>query len=403
MDKIKLALMATFLFFQGIQARQPYHATITVDTTSATVSDPNLVDLSRDLKSDKIEALIPIYTPTSAVSIAINLRGVMADATFAANSTDFVVTIPQTGVTQTFQGATREESILLFKESVRDGGPKHKLLKAYARYSPIDPIAGNPNSLMAQMAQSDYAMGLLSPLSGCGCGWTAQPILHQFQTGFNGIRAFSDGYETTAVTAPLRYSYSPDRQWALIIDAPFTYFRNGGASSVFGSLGVGLRLPITEGWSLTPLFRLGSGGSLDLCTSGNFVSAGITSVFEYKISDYVLRLTDYVGYFASTNLWLTGVNFNYHLHNYVFKNGLSMTTCEALTLCDRTINFSALIVDTCFTRDRLFIRHYDEVEIAVIANYINPCLDYDCASIGFSYQFGEKKYRGYCLKMTYQF
>lgn len=402
MNKIIL-VMLTVLSFQTLVARQPYHATVTVNTVSATVSDPNVVDLSRDLRSDKIQALIPIYTPTSPVLIDINLRGILAIAGFAANSTDLVVFIPQTGVSQTFQGGTRDDSILLFKESIKEGGPKRKLLRAYARYSPIDPIAGNPNSLLAQMAQSDYAMGLLSPLSGCDCCWSSQPTPHQFQVGLDGIRAFSEGYETTAITVPLRYSYSPDCQWAFMIDAPLTYFRNGGASSLFLSLGVGLRFPITEGWSLTPQFRLGSGGSLDLCTSGNFISAGITSVFEYKLTNYVLKLTDYIGYFSSTNLWLTGINFNYHLHNYVYKNGFSITTCDALTLCGRSINFSASFVDTCFSKDKLFINHYDEVEVAAIIQYINPCLDYDCATLGFSYQFGNHKYHGYRLKIAYQF
>jgi len=406
MDKIKTKLMILFLFlFQGVslQARQPYHATVIVDGISATVSAPNLVDLKRDLRSGSLEALIPVYTPTSPAAIDINLRGIDILGSFAANSTTFVIDIPQTGTTTSFTGSTRAESLALFKDFIQDGGNKHNLLKAYAKFSPIDPIAGNPNSLMAQMAQADYLMGLLSPLSGCDCSWSAQPILHQFQTGANTTRAFSKGFETTAVTTPLRYSYSPDRHWALIIDAPFTYFRNGGASSVFGSLGFGLRLPITNEWSLTSIIRAGSGGSVDLCTAGTFISTGLTSVYEYKLCDYVLALTNYAGYITSTNLWLTGINFNYHLHNYIFKNGLSITSCGGLTICDRPVNVSLSFVDSYFAKDRLFIRHYDEFTATLITNYVLPWLDYDCFTIGFSYQFGEKHYKGYCVNMAYQF
>lgn len=400
---IKLLAFIILGYGTSVEARQPYHARVTVDTTSASVSDPNLVDLSRSLKTTSIQKLIPIYTPVSPVSIDINLRGITALTSFAANSTTLVVQIPQAGTVQTFTGSTREESLVLFRDFIRNGGDRHKLLRAYARFSPIDPIAGNPNSLMAKMAQSDYLLGKLSPLSGCDSCWSAQPIVHQFQTGLNSERAFSSGFDATLVTLPLRYSYSPNLSWALILDAPFTYIRNGGASSLFSSLGFGLRLPITCNWSLTPTFRTGAGGSLDLCTSGCFLSSGVTSVYNYKISDFVLTMTNYAGYFTSTNLWLTGINFNYHLHNYVIKNGLSLTTCKGFTLCKIPLNFGVSFTDTYFARERLFIKHYDEIGLSLIATGINPCLNYDCVTLEFAYQFGEKSYKAYQLNLAYQF
>lgn len=389
--------------FSSMEARQPYHATATVGFDSAMVSDPNLVDLSRNLKTTSLEQLLPLYTPTSAIAFNINLRGINAIAAFAASSTTLVVAIPQAGITESFTGATRDDSIILFKDYLRDGGNRHRMLRAYAKYSPIDPIAGNPNSLMAQMAQSDYLLGHLSPLVGCNCCWNAQPVVHQFQAGLNTTRAFSDGYETTTMALPLRYSYSPNLNWAFILDAPIVYIRNGGASSINTSFGFGLRLPVTYNWSLTPILRLGSGGSLDLCASGNFVSAGLTSVYNYKIWDYVISMTNNAGYITSTNLWLTGVNFNYHLQNYILKNGFSLTSCEGLCLFNRSVNFSVSFVDSYFTTNRLFIRHYDEIEVSLITSCLNPRLDYDCLIIGFAYQFGEKSYKGYSLNLAYQF
>ncbi|EFB40726.1 hypothetical protein [Parachlamydia acanthamoebae] len=406
MKKIIAILYSTFLLLShstAIYGREPYHATVTVNNVNASVSAPNLVDLKRELKTTSLESLLPIYTPTSPVSLDINLRGLIAFTSFAANSTTLVVNIPNAGITTTFDGGTRDQSLTLFKEFIKEGSAVPRLLRAYARYSPIDPIAGNPNSLMAQMAQSDYLVGHLSPLSGCDCCWSAQPIVHQFQTGTFASRAFSKGFDTTTVTLPLRYSYSKDHHWALIVDVPFTYNRNGGASSVFGSLGIGIRVPIFSNWSITPTIRGGAGGSLDLCTSGSFVSTGLVSVYNCKLFKHVLSLTNYVGYFASTNLWLTGVNFNYHLHNTIFKNGLSCTSCKGFTICNRPINFKVSVEDTYFAGDRLFIRHYDEVSIALITHCVNPYIDYDCLSIGIAYQFGQESYKSYALNFAYQF
>lgn len=402
LSKITLSCV---LIYQAVavQAHQPYQATVTVGSTSAHVAEPNLRDLSSALRTTSLELLIPTYTPVTPVSIGIDLRGIDTLTSFAADSTVLVVEIPQAGIVETFSGATRDDSILLYKEFLRDGGTKHKLLRAYAKYSPIDPIAGNPNSLMAQMAQSDYLLGRLSPLSGCECGWSAQPILHQFQVGLNAGRAFSKEFDTSTVSPNIRYSYSPDSERALVIDAPFTYIRNGGASSLFGSLGFAFRLPVTHNWSLTSTVRAGFGGSLDLCTSGVFLSTGVMSTYQYEMFDCVLAMTNYAGYFTSTNLWLSGVNFNYNLHNYVFKNGLSLTTCKGFAVCERPVNMSVSIIDSYFTGQRLYMQHYDEIGVSLITTHVNPYIDYDCLSLGFSYQFGEQSYTGYVLNMAYQF
>lgn len=402
---LPLIILASILILQSalLHAREPYHATVTVSTESVTISAPNMSDLSQDLRGDNLQSLIPFYTPTSPVSIDINLRGIDVVTSFAANSTTLIVEIPQAGTTQVFTGTTREESIQLFSGFIRDGGSKHKLLRAYARFSPIDPIAGNPNSLMAQMAQADFLLGQLSPLSGCNCCWSSQPIVHQYQNGLYAGRAFSKGFDTTTVTLPIRTSYSPQGDWALIFDFPVTYNRNGGASSLFGSLALALRLPITCNWSLTPSLRWGTGGSADLCTFGSFISVGATSVFHYKINQYVLSITNYAGYFTSTNLWLSARNLNYHLHNYVFKNGLSLTSCNGFVVCNRPINFSLSLIDSYFAREKLFINHYDEVGFSLFTTHVNPLLCYDCLSVGLSYQFGKKSYKGYRLNLTYQF
>lgn len=387
-----------------LEARQPYHAAITVGPETATISDPNLVDLTRALKTDNIRELIVFYTPVTPVEIDINLRGIDIETSFAAFSTTLEVAIPVAGIFETFTGETRDDSIKLFKEFIKEGSKNRQLLRAYAKYSPIDPIAGNPNSAMAVMAQSDYLLGRLSPLSGCDpCCWQAQPITHQFQSGLEWERGFSEGFDTTSVTLPLRYSYSPNRRWALIVDAPFTFNANGGAYSVFASMGIGVRFPITTFWSLTPILRIGGGGSFDLCTSGNFFTTGLTSNLDYKVGSYVLSMTNSAIYSTTTNLWLTGINFNYHLQGYIFKNGLSFTSCEWLKLCGRPVNYSVTFIDSYFTSNRLYMRHYDEVGFAFIVNDVNPCLDYDCLSLGISYLFGQKHYHGYSLNIVYQF
>ena len=166
---------------------------------------------------------------------------------------------------------------------------------------------------------------------------------------------------------------------------------------------MGWRCQITPRWSLTSVLRGGAGGSLDLCTAGSFVSFGLTSAFNYPISSFVLTMTNYGGYFTSTNLWMTGINFNYHLHNYVIKNGLSVVSCQGVVVCNRQFQYGLSLEDTYFFRDHLFLSHYDEIGVSVLTTGLNPCLDYDCLSLTFTYQFGQKNYRGYFVNLSYLF
>lgn len=407
MKKVFLSLFLGCLLLGtglNVYAREPYHVTVVVGPEIAKVSEPNIIDMVRELKTSALEEVLPFYTPVTPVLFDFNLRGIDAIASYAANSTTLNVQIPQLGINESFSGATRDDSLDLFRDFLKNNGNNNqKILKNYAKLTAIDPIAGNPNSLMSQMAQSDYSFGRLSPLAGCSCCWSSQPIVHQFQLGLNTGRAFADEFDTTLISLPLRYSYSPCLNWAFILDAPMTLIKNGGAYSVFSSLGFGFRIPIIRDWSLTPTLRAGVGGSADLTTGGAFVSAGLTSNFGYPISNYVLTMTNYAGYFSSTPLHLGGINFDYHLHNYIFKNGVVFTTCNGFEFYNRLINFNMTFTDTVLEGDPLFIEHYDEVGVALIINGINPYLDYDCLSLGISYQFGQEGYKGYYMNLLYQF
>jgi hypothetical protein len=398
----KLIIIFLTIFSCFLEARQPYHGTITVEMESAVVSAPNIGNLVKDLRTSAIEDLIPIYTPTSAVSLGLNLRGLLATAAFAANSNTLTLDIPQAGVSTSFTGSTRDDSVTLMKEFLKSNA-NGRIFNAYAKYSPIDPIAGNPNSLMSIMAKYDYAYGRLSPLSGCECCWSSQPILHQFQAGLNVGRGLTKGFETTTITLPLRYSYSRDGQHAFIIDMPITFNKYDGAYSLSQSLGLGYRMPLTCHWSVTPTLRLGFGGSIDLATAGAFAATGIVSNFNYPIWNHVFSLTNQVTYFASLPLHLGDINYDYHLYNFVFKNGFSLVSCCGFELCGRTINYGLTFVDTDFEGDTLFIEHYDEVGVFLYTSGVNRCIDYDSLTLGFVYQFGQKNYKGYLLNMIYQF
>jgi len=401
----RLFYFFVFLALQApLSARNPYHAKVTVDIFSEKFSASTFLNLTEELTTKNIGHDIPNYTPNTPASIALNLRGLEATIAFQANSTTLVFTMPQTGLTETFTGATRDQSLALFRDFIsnnKDG--LRRLHKAQRKFTPIDPVAGNPNSLLALMPQADYLLGRLTPLSGCDCCWSAQPVHYLFQTGFLDTEAMCRGFNTTNYSFPLRYSFSPDHRWAFILDMPLNVIVDGRAFCLDTSLGLGVRMPVTPNWSLTPILRTGVNVSIDLSTGGSFISTGVTSCYDFHIRNWVLSVIDYAGYITSLPLHAGGINFDYHLHNFVFKNGLALTSCQGWQVCGRPVNLSLTYENSAFTGSTLFIEHFNEVGLALITQHIIPCLCYDLLSLNVSYQFGHRSYKAYTIGLIYQF
>ena len=82
---------------------------------------------------------------------------------------------------------------------------------------------------------------------------------------------------------------------------------------------------------------------------------------------------------------------------------MALTSCQGVEICGRIINYGLTFVDSDFEGDSLFMEHYDEIGVSLNTSCVNPCIDYDCLSVSFVYQFGQKNYKGYILNMAYQF
>ncbi len=401
---IFLALIL-FSISAQVEGKSPYKATFTAGSQSGSAATSNIVDLVEDLSTAAIQKKLSGYTSTSPLSLDLNLRGLDATASYGAGSAVLNVQIPQEGVSLTFSGSTREESNRLFEEYYLTGGHNAShWRKVYAEYTPIDPIAGNPNSLLSLMAAADYNLARLDPLSGCSeCKWSSQSMGNEFQLGLSVGKAMIKGWDTIVITAPLRYSYSPQHTWALILDLPVTFLDNGSAWSVDGSVALGVRIPVVYTWTLTPEVRWGLGGSLSLATLGSFIDAGLNSNINIPISDFVLGITNFAGYYGTIPLTWGGIRFDYDLSNVILKNGIHLTTCRELCICNIPFNFDFAITDSLFLGDKLYIEHYDEVSFFVICNHLNALVKRDSLLFGASYQFGEKGYNAYTGTVAYQF
>lgn len=114
------------------------------------------------LTTDNLQSALPSYTDISAATGVIDYRGLPMNFSFTANSPFLTMTIPDLGVTEVFQGATRDESKDLLVAYLEGDGADtvDRIQQELARVSAVDPVAGNPGSLMGQLVDADFNLAM---------------------------------------------------------------------------------------------------------------------------------------------------------------------------------------------------------------------------------------------------
>ena len=403
--------------------------------TSAQATDPFFVDLSVDglqtsFGDTSIQGLIDQIDPqalenryrnsgvdprTGDVSIALDFRGLQGVSMhFTSSSGRLDFAIPALGVSQSF-GETRACSILdpsgcrdARKQSLEElkdflkTNPDFlkKLLTALARLSPIDPLAGNPESLFSRKMKGDFDHGFTNKVSQIwGCGTSAfnfnndAPIQVAAVGGVSDIFAEAQAraaelqaqneigwgvlasnttatgtrgdFKSTGFVMPLSYTakLDSDPRKKIRFDLPVTYTDTEGAISY--SLGVGLAYthPLTDDWSLTPAIGAGATGSEDLGAAGGVSSYSLTSAYTWRLGGMALSMGNSVGQYDSLGLTIGDVEAEADISNTVFTNGFLLTGPNSLIAKNLVIEYS--LVDTRIMGDEVYADAYDEIGIAL--------------------------------------
>jgi hypothetical protein len=371
---------------------------------------PTITDLIHTLQTANLQSLTSAYTDTSAASAVLNIRGVTALAAFDANSTTLHFSVPSAGVTQSFTGATRNDSEQQLLDFLlrNGGGMATRILQQMVASSPVDPVAGNPGSLQNSMAAADFSIGTGIGLNGVdapamGPGGTLLKQPNIFALGGD-VGFFNEGgYTSTVVTVPLRYTIPfADPRWALTLDLPITYVNTQGAASYFASFGAALRIPLLTNWYLTPSVRGGGAGSLDLGAAAVEYSGGLASRYDIYFRDLMITIGNGVDLVKTSVLSVGNVHVNYDLTNELWNNGVQVESSLPFTMFGDPTSVQAYLVDTYVSGSKVYISHYDEVGFTVGTRHAMNSQDWNSLRLGAGFGFGEH-FTAYKLGFTYKF
>jgi len=360
-----------------------------------------------------LSGFFPNYTKNSAVSARLDLRGLGVHIEYPGNSSSLIFRVPGSKFVIVFDGATRDESQEQFEDWLKGNyqslsasdAKLTTLLQLLIKFSPVDPVAGNPNSLQTRMFMSDFDAGITGPfISSSG---RIEGIRNQFTFGAEYGFFDAGAFGGQVVSVPINYKWNLKSvpKLSIIFDLPVTFTRTENAWSYMASFGTGVQFRPTSWWSLTPMVRAGGVGSFDVGALAVLVSGSLTNYFHYKIGSTHLGFGTLGGVSTSIDgIKIKGYDLSYELTNYVLRNGADLTQKLDFNVLGNPAAFKLFFNFTQFWGNDLYLDSFYDMGLGIATvkkiadSYVNA-LD-----LSFSYASGvTNDYDYYGFKLTCRF
>lgn len=405
--KVYSGVVLATLVAMPVHAGNLFSLSATVDQSTVHQSYSAIEDLFEAVDNESLLTLFDsgVYSDVSATDVVLNIRGLPATTSYAANSNTLLFEVPVLGISETFTGQTRDESQELMEAYLKANGDgiMTKMLNYTAANTPVDPVAGNPNSLMSGMGSADF--GLATDFGGGGqlSDMKTSSTSNSVSVGFRFGSYSVDDYTQDVYTLPIRYTirFDSDPRKQLIFDLPLLYTDTNGSDSYNASLGVGLRLPVNDDWSITPAVRGGAVGSLDMGSASILYSGSLTSNYNLYWDDIKVIIGNMAAYYKTVALDTGDFEIDYDLTNSMIKNGIGLEGPLDYIMLGSPTSWQVDMAHTAFFGDDLYIDNYVDVSMSFGTRATES--SWDNLRFGLTFTVGNNDYQGYRINFGYTF
>jgi hypothetical protein len=410
-----LSLSAAFFTPGTAIAADNFSITIITEGVTTTNSADNIEDfVDLGLSSSGYASLNAAYTDTSIATGNLIFRGLPMTVAFPTAGPELVYSIPELGFTRTFDAqATRDGNGEDLENFLRNDleGILGRILNYMVENTGTDPVAGNPASLQGNMIASDFGVGTglgagNSSRADSASGGDGEGRRNVYGIGARFGRYAVDGNDIDTVTLPLSFVRPlEDPRYAVIIDLPLTYSEINGSASAAASLGLGMRVPITTRWTLTPIVRAGTTGSVDLGTLATLYSGSLASSFRFDAGSTEVNIGNMLSYITTSGPTqrIDDFEVNYDLENTITRNGIGLSGALGYDLFGTETTWQASVVNTQIFGDAVYIDNYTDFAVSFGTEASRNGLTWDAIRIGFTYTVGNESYQGGQINFGYQF
>ena len=379
-------------------------------------SDSNILDAIDTLDSDTLLRLVNaqlVEDGETTVNLAdietdgtvsgnLNLRGVVVIVNYTGAPVGEDRTLMISSPTDVFMIETfTAANISALGDELEDFFERNEddlltnILREGVRVTPIDLVAGNPESVMGKLVSTAFASGTnVHSYAANGFRW-----------GIDYADVSGAGFESDHVNIPFRYGYTFEDSGAqLIFDFPAYYIETGGAQSAGWVFNLSLRVPLYDDdligrWSLTPSAGFGVAGSIDLGSGGVLYSFAINSNYDFELTESLkFSIGNMYGFYKSAPIKIGDFDIEYDLENHVMRHGVS-----AEWDLNPYFSLRTSYQHTQFFGDDLYVDRHHDLTFDVGWDLFGGGSEQK-VYLGFVYTKGDgNDYEGYRMRLHHQF
>jgi len=404
----KLSMANSFPNCQTPDNSNLFTASICIDDKFKHYGGNSAEDLIDQFDEAQLKKDFKGYDENNSIGLfKLDFRGIPMEISFPKQGeSKLVFKVGSLKIEKIFEGNTRDESKEQLKDYLKNDGDR--IMKELTKKSPVDPIAGNPASTEASMAEGEFNAGTQGNYS----------INSFLGVGARFGRFSQGGRNITSYTLPLSYTHELNNGHEISFRLPITYIEVEGAESYSIVFGGSYKFPVMKKngkskfpkeWFLTPSLSYGLVGSKDLGGAAQMLSASLTSdALIFTNSKFSIRMANMVGYYQTLPVAIQDYNIDIDLKNTIYRNGFSISMPLQKYIGDYTLN--TFITDTRFLGDELFIEQYNEIGFS-IEKQKSSCKNKSFATkfvcerlgIGITYLHAENNAHSLKLMLKYQF
>jgi len=365
------ALLAAVIAPSALAGVFDITATVNNNTRSQSY---DTVDSALNTATDQgLRALASNYTGVEAATLDLDFRGVDVLLAYPqANSTLLTLSIPSINVNQQFQGTTRNDSQSALRDYIKKNADLlSRLQKQLVKASPVDPVAGNPNSMMSRGAMQDFTNGLVSPGEVADPNATQAPsnvfgFMPSYMKMVNHSLTNPRDEDSSSVSLPLSYTHkfaTPGREFSIYM--PLAESKVEGATAYDFGLTASYRTPMTPRWYLAFAGGVRAAGSKDLGSGVAMANATVTSSFIIPGDQFSYTIGNMIGQYSALKVKINDTAYDPGIHNTIFRNGVLIEQNTSWQVLGQSATVEYTIIDTRFTGTDLFNKHQDEFGVTI--------------------------------------
>lgn len=392
-----------------VAARDLFTVMVTIGDQKETRSYNDAETALKVYETTRLGDMFPTYMKgTTDITSVVDFRGMNSHVNYDYDhgTSRLIFEVPNLEIRQVFEDHTDDpvaRQDKLVDEFVdflkKEGGDiLNRIQKELARVSPVDPVAGNPNSLQSNLAKDAFKTGAFDV--------GRKPARNQVGLSVSGSSFSVGGFSGQSISVPLSYAIHFDAKpgMRLSLRLPVTYAKIQEAEIFSTNPGLALTVPLTDRWSLTPSVGYGLVGSKNAASVAQMLAGMVTSSYLFKkAGDTTLTLGNAVGYIRTLKFSSQGYNFNPGITNTIFKNGLMIERPIGIRLFgDEELTIQLSYAHSYFAGTALFMNQYHEVALSLGSAWEELDFLTDEVRVGFTSAFGDD-YGSIGVNVGYEF